>query len=425
MPGLHRQRSAEGMPGQCQEDYTVRILRTRPGPGQRSSYPGPGATGPKPRRRAGTGSPRANAPARHISLVAEAIIVRTYSNLWPRLLSWDNLLLAYHRARRRKRYKRVAVEFDFAWESNLLQLQRELQSGEYAPGVYRHFIIHEPKRRKISAAPFRDRVVHHALVNVLEPIFERRFIFDSYACRRHKGTHRALDRAQGYLRRFPYFLKTDIVKFFPSVDHAVLLELIRRRVADEQVLQLLAKILATGAGVFDDDVPKTYFPDDDLFAVARPRGLPIGNLTSQFCANVLLDPLDHFLKEELRVEGYVRYADDLVLFGRDKVVLWQARDAVSKQLQSLRLRLHGAKTYISSARRGLKFLGFVMYPTDRRLQQSALLRFNRRVKQLRWAYKRRRLTAPQLGVSVRAWLAHAGHANSRGISRVLLRRARF
>ena len=231
---------------------------------------------------------------------------KTYRNQWPKVVSWENLLSAYCKCRRRKRYKPQAAAFHFAWERNLQRLQWELVTGAYHPGKYRHFHIREPKRRKISAAPFRDRVVHHAIVRVLEPLFERRFIFDSYACRRGKGTHRALDRAQGYLRRHRYYLKTDIVRFFPNVDHQLLLDLLAHHLRDEHLLSLIGTIVASGIGVLDEEATGDYFPGDDLFAVLRPRGLPIGNLTSQFFANVLLDPIDHFIKEELRVPGYVR-----------------------------------------------------------------------------------------------------------------------
>ena len=146
-------------------------------------------------------------------------MAKSYANLWPKTVSWKNLVAAYHDCRRRKRYKPEAVRFHFCWEANLLQTQRRLRDGSYSPGEYRHFFIFHPKRRKISAAPFQDRVVHHAVVRVLEPIYERRFIFDSYACRKGKGTHRAIKRAQQFLRRHRFYLKTDVVRFFPNVDH--------------------------------------------------------------------------------------------------------------------------------------------------------------------------------------------------------------
>jgi RNA-directed DNA polymerase len=186
-----------------------------------------------------------------------------------------------------------------------------LTDGTYCPGPYHNFFINEPKRRKISAAPFRDRIVHHAVVRVLEPVFEPRFIFDSYVRRRGKGTHAALERAQHFLRRHRYYLKTDIVRFYPNVDHGLLLGVLERRVGDRHDPRLKEGHLGGGSDA-------ELFPWDDLSGVLRSKELPIGNLTSQFFSNVLLDQVDHLAKEVLHVPAYVRYADDLVLFGDDK-----------------------------------------------------------------------------------------------------------
>jgi RNA-directed DNA polymerase len=341
-------------------------------------------------------------------------VAKTYRNLWPQLVSWGNLVRAYQLCRRGKRAKADAARFDFAWEANLLELQQELNDGPYQPGAYRHFFIHDPKRRKISAAPFRDRVVHHAVVNVLTPLYEPCFAFDSYACRRGKGTHRALRRAQHFLRRHAYFLKTDLVKFFPGVDHAVLLAVLARGQTDGRLLDLLRRIVASGAGVLDEEGAPGFFPGDDLFAVLRPRGLPIGNLTSQFFANVLLDPVDHFVKEELRLPGYVRYYDDLVLFGDSKEMLRQAHRRLSDRLAAMRLRLHRDKTTLRPSRCGLKILGFVVWPEERRLQQGALRRINRRLRRWRWQRSQGLATGGDLARTLRAWWAHARHGNARG-----------
>lgn len=171
-------------------------------------------------------------------------MARTYRDLWPQVVAWDNLLLAYRRCRRRKRFTPAAARFHFQWESELLRLQQELASGAWRPGPYHNFRIRDPKPRLISAAPFRDRIVHHAVVNVMEPLYERRFIHDSYACRRGKGTHRAVRRAQFFLQRYTYFLKTDIVRFFPNVDHSVLLGVLRRTITDPELDRLLSQIIA-------------------------------------------------------------------------------------------------------------------------------------------------------------------------------------
>jgi RNA-directed DNA polymerase len=352
-------------------------------------------------------------------------MTRSLSNIWEPLTSWDNLRLAYRRCRRRKRYRRKAVAFDFDWETQLLALQRELRDGTYAPGAYQHFFIQFPKRRKISAAPFRDRVVHHALVQQIEPFFDRRFIHDSYACRKGKGTHRALDRAQSFLRRYAYYLKTDIVRFFPNIDHQILLARLERHVRDPGAMELIQRIVASGAGILNDEATPSYFPGDDLFAISRPRGLPIGNLTSQFFANLLLDPLDHFIKERLRVSGYVRYADDLVLFGQTKRDLWEAAQAISGQLSDLRLRLHPHKTQLRPARTGVTFLGFQVFRDGRRLTGESIRRFVRRRKDFQRRFRAGKGSFRHVRQSLRAWQSHVSLANSKGIARELLRAFRL
>jgi RNA-directed DNA polymerase len=170
-----------------------------------------------------------------------------------RIVAWDNLLAAYRQAALGKRARASTACFEHRLADHLLELQDELQSRCYRPGPYRHFFIHEGKHRKISAAPFRDRVVHHALCNVIEPAFERRFIFDSYANRLGKGTHRAVDRLQQFARRYRYVLRLDIVKHFPSVDHAILRDTLAEAIRDDEVLWLVDAILASGVGVLDEE----------------------------------------------------------------------------------------------------------------------------------------------------------------------------
>lgn len=208
-------------------------------------------------------------------------------------------------------------------EANLFRLQRELRSHAYRPGTYRPFWITEPKTRMISAAPFRDRVVHHALVNVIEPIFERRFIQHSNACRTGKGTHRALQQFVMWARSSRYVLKVDVHKFFPTLDHAILKARIRRTIKDPNVLWLCDLIIDHSN---EQEKVVQHFPGDELFTpLAHRRGLPIGNLTSQFFANVCLDALDHVVKERLRVKRYLRHVDDFCCFDNDKKKLNELR----------------------------------------------------------------------------------------------------
>ena len=195
---------------------------------------------------------------------------------------------------------------------NLIQLQAELREQCWEPGEYYSFYIRDPKRRLVSAAPFRDRVVHHALHNVTEAIFDNTFIGDSYANRKGKGTHAAIKKAQQLMRLYPYVLQCDLKQFFPSVDHSILESLLNRKVIDERVRWLFRKIIRSGENIHHKEYQMVYFTGDDLFAVSRKRGLPIGNLTSQFWANVYLNELDQFVKRELRCKAYVRYVDDCV-----------------------------------------------------------------------------------------------------------------
>ncbi|MFB3065041.1 MAG: reverse transcriptase domain-containing protein, partial [Planctomycetota bacterium] len=191
--------------------------------------------------------------------------------------SVHNLRAAYRQARKAGRTRPGATTFDYDLESNLCALQHALVGGLYRPGPYRSFYVHVPKTRLISAAPFRDRVVHHAVVRVLEPLFERRFLHDSYACRKGKGTHAALERAHQFVRRHRYCLRADVVRFFPSVDHAVLMDHVARVVGCRATLALLHRILEGGAHVLRREAFPVLFPGDDLTALLRARGLPIGN----------------------------------------------------------------------------------------------------------------------------------------------------
>ena len=250
--------------------------------------------------------------------------------LFQRITSFPNLLQAARLASRGKRLRPNVAAFSLDLESELHQLQHELLSRSYRPGPYRAFLIHDKKPRFISAAPFRDRVVHHALCNAIEPIFDRSFLYDSYACRKGKGTHAAVDRASSYARRFRYVLKCDVEKCFPSIDHAILLDLIAERIWDEGALWLTHTILE-GSNQQPDAL--RYFPGDDLFTpFERRRGIPIGNQTSQFFANVYLDKLDYYVKQTLRVPGYIRYVDDFLLFAHDKRRLHEHRAAIEEFL---------------------------------------------------------------------------------------------
>ncbi|MEX1363988.1 MAG: reverse transcriptase/maturase family protein [Nannocystaceae bacterium] len=275
---------------------------------------------------------------------------------------------------------------------------RAFQLAEtYQPGRMSSFVLHDPKLRLIRVAPFRDRVVHHAVIDVLEPVFDRRMIHASFACRRGKGTHAALDHAQGLVRRYGWFLKMDVAQYFASLSHAVVMQTVARMVKDRAVLRLLGRIVAAGGG-----------PDDPA------RGLPIGNLTSQWLANLVLGPLDRHVLERMRVPGYCRYLDDFVLMSDDRERLRAARDELEGVLAGLGLRPKASATMLARTRDGLPWLGFVLFPAMRRVRPENRRRVVRRWKQRLWQWRRGQLDEQALADAVRSMMAHLEHGTTRG-----------
>jgi hypothetical protein len=349
-------------------------------------------------------------------------MTKVYRQLYEPIATFPHLLAAYRSARRGKRGRADVAAFELRCEDHLHQLAEELRTGTYHPGTYRTFrVVENGKLRVISAAPFRDRVVHHALCGVLEPIWERRFIHDSYASRPRKGTHAALDRAQHFARGHRYVLPLDVQQFFPSIDHAILRGLLARHLADERVLDLIDRILAGGAAVLRGDYRMVYFPGDDLLAALRPRGLPIGNQTSQFWANVYLHPLDLFIKQELSCRAYVRYCDDMLLFAHDKAVLHEWRTAIIEQTAALRLTLHETRAQVRPVEAGLPFLGWVLFPYRRRLKRRNVVAFARRFRHLRERYAAGEASLDELRASIQGWIGHAQHGSTRALRHSLLR----
>jgi len=343
--------------------------------------------------------------------------MRRQGHLWERFATFPALFAAARLTRRGKRSRADVNRFEFHLEPELVRLERELETGEYRPGNPSQFLIHEPKRRLISAAPYRDRVVQQALVSVLAPLWEPGFSPDSYACRSGKGTHAALDRCQQHARRHRYVWKADIRNYFPSIDHEILKSLIRRRVKDERLLKVVDLII--------DSTPRQdslvqWFPGDDLLTPAeRRRGIPIGNQTSQFFANVYLDSLDHLLQDRLGVAGYVRYVDDLCVFGEDPRTLRQIRTEGITHLEKLRLRLHSRKDQVFPCRAGIRFLGFRLFSTHRLLVKENVWRFMRRCRYWQRQFAEGRATQAEIGARMRSWAAHAAHGDTFLLTRQL------
>lgn len=338
--------------------------------------------------------------------------MKTYNNLYPCIYDFESLYQAYRRARRGKRHQAEVLHFERDLEGELIQLQNELIWGEYETGPYHRFYVNEPKRRLVAALPFRDRVLQHSLVGAIEPIWERRFIHHSYACRPGRGMHKGADQAQQWLREVQaahgraYVLKADVAQYFPSIDHEILRSLLARRIACKPTMRLAEHIM------------DSWHP-----------GLPIGNLTSQLWANVYLHEFDAFVKEGLGVSRYMRYMDDWLIVHHDKRYLHGLREVLADWLnKNLRLQLNN-KTQVfpvfHQGGRALDFLGYRIWTTHRRLRKDSVKRMRRRLKGMERDYKRGLIGLSDIRVRLASWLGHASHADSYRVREKLLGGAVF
>ncbi|AMV71434.1 RNA-directed DNA polymerase [Desulfuromonas carbonis] len=286
--------------------------------------------------------------------------MKRVGNLYLSIADPDNLRRAFLKAARGKRQRREVREYTANLDANLMELHRQLLAHEVVVGDYRFFIVRDPKVRQICAASFRERVLHHAIMNICEPVLEGYAIDDSFACRQGKGLHTALKRAQQFTRCNSWYLKLDIRKYFDSIPHDRLLALLARRFKDRDLLELFARILAA-------------------YETEPGRGLPIGNLLSQHFANFYLGALDHWLKEQRQVKGYLRYMDDFVLFAADRETLRTELAAIETFIRDhLGLELK-ENIQLNRVAHGLPFLGFRLYPHTVRLAPRSRERFARRL----------------------------------------------
>lgn len=305
-----------------------------------------------------------------------------YSNIY----SFANLYSAYKKAYKgTKNYS--SYKFAFNLEKELFILQDELKNLKYSSGNYRYFKIFKPKERTISVASFRDRVLHHALINVIEPVFEKTFIFDSYACRKEKGTHKAIKRAQFFLKKNKWFLKMDIKKYFDSIDHNTMKKLIEAKIKDKKVISLCNSIISKAGNGF--------------------QGLPIGNLTSQFFANLYLNALDHFVKDELKAKNYIRYMDDFCVFSDDKEFLKNLLIKIDNFLkEKLKLELKKNAILINTNIHGLPFLGLKIYPNLIRIKKENYKRAFNKLKKSIFAYENNYINFKKYTASTASLIAY-------------------
>lgn len=349
--------------------------------------------------------------------------VKRIGNLWGQLTGFPNLLAAAQTAAAGKKKRPDVAAFLLNLEPRLLELQRELLGGTYRPAGYFTFTIRDPKPRQISAAAFRDRVVHHALTRVIEPIFEQRFSPYSFACRKRFGVHKALAVARRAAAQYRYVLKCDVRKYFASIDHAILEDRLARTIKCRPTLQLASAIIA-GSNPQEEVI--SYFPGDDLFTpFERRRGLPLGNQTSQFFANLYLDGLDQLITRQLRPGAYARYVDDFVLFADSKAELCQMSEAIVADLASVRLVMHPGKSRIYQCSEGLSFLGWRIFPTHTRLARANVIRFSRRMRGLQESWAAGKTDWTTIHQSVQAWIGHASFGDTQVLQARLLDRFAF
>ncbi len=349
--------------------------------------------------------------------------MKRYGNLWSQITAWENLLLASRQAQKGKRFRDNVLAFNHNLEKELLQLQKELQERTYLPGQYKTFRIFEPKPRLISAAPYRDRVVHHTFCNIVAPLIEKSFIPDSYANRQGYGTHRALKRFIKFARSSRYILQCDICKYFPSLDHEILKRMLRSKIKCQETLWLIELIIDSSNA---QEAVVDYFPGDDLLTpVMRRKGLPIGNLTSQFLANFYLDKFDHFIKHELKVKKYLRYVDDFALFSDDLEFLRQARYAIEDYLTTIRLKIHPIKSQLFATEYGANFLGFRIFPERIRVRNDNLRKARRRLKKLQRSYAQGQVSLEKLCQSLQSWEAHLKYGDTYQLRKDIFRHYSF
>jgi retron-type reverse transcriptase len=294
--------------------------------------------------------------------------MKRVGNLYAAITEPDNLRLAFWKAAKGKRDRKEVIDFGRDLAGNIQRLRVQLLREQPVIGNYRFFEVRDPKQRNICAAPFPERVLHHAIMNFCEPVLDSYAVFDSYACRRGKGGRNAVARAREFARGHAWYLQLDIHKYFDSIAHGVLLDQLRRRFKDQQLLRLFGKIFET-------------------YQTAPGRGLPIGNLVSQHLANFYLGALDHWLKETRRILPYLRYMDDFILFAENREILKKELRLLREWLAvNLNLRLkEGPK--LNRTRLGFTFLGYRIFPGHILLAPRSKNRFARKFR----SYQRRYL----------------------------------
>lgn len=323
----------------------------------------------------------------------------TFTNIFERIVTYNNFKKAYDRTQKTNtKYKNESINFSFNLIYNLEKLREKVINRNYQPQEYNIFKVHEPKKRVIAAPKFEDKIVQFAVHNIINDDFERKFIYDSYACIKGKGTHAAADRIQHFLRKAkwqwdnPWIIKADIRKFFYSIDHQILKNILDRKIKCYRTLELLYKIV--------DNSPEKV-------------GLPLGNVTSQLFANLYLNELDHYCKRKLSLKYFIRYMDDMgvIVETREKAKIIKKR---MKQFveNKLNLNMNKRKTKIFPLDQGLNMVGYKIWPTHRLLRNSTKKRIKQKLNKFEYLIKTGKISKNKVEQILNSWKGHADHANS-------------
>lgn len=332
--------------------------------------------------------------------------MKIYKNVFENIISLENLFSAWDKFKSDKQKKRDVQRFEWKLEENIFKLHRDLKYRRYKHGAYTSFYIHDPKQRHIHKAIVRDRVLHHAVFAVLNSIFEPTFISNSFSCRVNKGTHKGIDVLDRIMRQVSsnsfkpcFVLKCDIKKFFETIDHKILLNIIGKRIKDDNAMWLLEEIIESLTSKYS--------------TVFERKGLPIGNLTSQLFANIYLNEFDQFVKRKLRVKRYIRYTDDFIIVTGDRSYL---EDIISPirdfLLDNLALELHPKKITIRKFRQGVDFLGYVLLPHYRLLRTKTKQRIIRKLRERVKEYNNGLIGRETLEQLLQSYLGVLSHADS-------------
>lgn len=332
------------------------------------------------------------------------------------VFSVEALLHSHRKALKSKRLNCLATAFDCHLISNINELRADLIAGRYQPLPYRRKTIQEPKERRVEAPAYRDRLVHHALHRHASALYERRFITDSYACRSGRGIHHAAYRVQTFMRSSAkplYVCQIDISKYYASINHGRLLELLGKVIVDPKIYDVLAVIIGSTDSGSDHDY---LFAADSYYMTKGRRGIPIGNLTSQLFANIYLHEADKYAKQKMKVRRYVRYMDDILMFHTDKLVLQAYKNALVHFLyEDLYLTVNPRKVRIYPATQGVGFVGFSVFPYCMRLRSSSIRRYRKRHRRNLRAVAKGQMELSAFDASFAAWKAHASHTSSQGL----------